>query len=86
MRIAKMIQHNEISDTELRTKIKAQEIVFGGNKNLKIYGTLDCKSGRRMKIENRVFFNSEKEALEHNFRPCGHCMKLDFKKWKDGVI
>ncbi|MFS4492541.1 Ada metal-binding domain-containing protein [Maribacter sp. 2308TA10-17] len=81
-----MIQHKDISDTKLRTKLKAEVIVFGGNKNLKIYGKLDCKSGRRMKRENRVFFISEKEALQNNFRPCGHCMKTDYKKWKDGVI
>ena len=81
-----MIYHKNILDNELRTKIKLKLVLFGGNKNLKIYGKLDCKSGQRMKRENRVFFISEKEALENNFRPCGHCMKPDYKKWKDGVI
>ncbi|TMM59210.1 metal-binding protein [Maribacter algarum] len=81
-----MIQHEDISDTELRTKLKADLIVFGGNKKLKIYGRLDCKSGLRMKRENRVFFISEKEALINKYRPCGHCMKMEYKKWKDGVI
>lgn len=81
-----MIQHIEISDISLRSKIKNREISFGGNKKLKIYGLLSCKSGKRMKRENRVFFSSEQEAIEKQFRPCGHCMKTEYKKWKDGLI
>ncbi|MEP3208894.1 MAG: Ada metal-binding domain-containing protein [Maribacter sp.] len=81
-----MLQHKDISDAELRTKLRAKQLSLGGNKKLKIYGQLDCKSGQRMKRENRVFFNSKKEALNHKYRPCGHCMKRDYKKWKDGVI
>ncbi|KGO79095.1 Ada metal-binding domain-containing protein [Flavobacterium beibuense] len=81
-----MIQHIEISDISLRSKIKNREISFGGNKKLKIYGLLSCKSGKRMKQANRVFFSSEQEAIEKQFRPCGHCMKTEYKKWKDGLI
>lgn len=81
-----MIWHPEISDTALREKIRRKEINFGGNKKLKIYGTLGCSSGKRMKRENRVFFVSEKEALQNNYRPCGHCMKVEYKKWKNGFI
>lgn len=81
-----MIQHSTISDSDLRSKIKQQEICFGGNKKLKIYGLLNCKSGKRMKRENRVFFMTEKEAIENDFRPCGHCMKTEYKKWKNGLI
>jgi methylphosphotriester-DNA--protein-cysteine methyltransferase len=76
-----MLQHNDISDIELIKKIKSQKIIFGGNNILKIYGTLHCKSGRRLKRENRVFFSSIIEAIDHGFRPCGHCMKQDYKKW-----
>ncbi|WP_419210890.1 Ada metal-binding domain-containing protein [Maribacter sp. X9] len=81
-----MIHHSEISDSDLRSKIKRQEIRFGGNKKLQIYGLLNCKSGKRMKRENRVFFSTEKEAVESNFRPCGHCMKTEYKNWKNGLI
>ena len=61
-----MIQHNKISDSDLRNKIKKGEICFGGNQKLKIYGTLKCSSGKRMKRENRVFFSSE-NALDQNY-------------------
>lgn len=81
-----MIKHSNISDAEIRNKIKAKEILFGGNKNLKIYGKLNCKSGKRMKRENLVFFSTEKEALNYNYRPCGHCMNAAYKKWKDEII
>ena len=70
-----MIRHTEISTKELRRKIRQNEIRFGGNEKLKIYGTLQCKSGKRMKKENRVFFVSEKEAIKQGYRPCGHCLK-----------
>ncbi len=81
-----MIRHNEISDSNLSSKIKQQEVRFGGNQKLKIYGTLSCKSGKKMKRENRVFFSLEKEAIANGFRPCGHCMKVAYKKWKNGFI
>ncbi|WP_230383895.1 Ada metal-binding domain-containing protein [Pedobacter endophyticus] len=34
-----------------------------------------------MKIENRVFFKTENEALAMGFRPCGHCLKQQYNQW-----
>ncbi len=79
-----MIQHIEIDPKTLRQKIRHKEIVFGGNRKLKIYGTLQCKSGKRMKKENRVFFSSIEQAETQGFRPCGHCLRTDYKIWKNG--
>ncbi len=62
--------------------IKAGNIVFGGNKNLKIYGRLHCSSGKRMLRENRVFFAGEDEAVALGYRSCGHCMKKAYEQWK----
>ena len=31
-----------------------------------------------MKKENRVFFSAKEEAVEHGFRPCGHCMRTEY--------
>ena len=76
-----MIRHAEISDIELRKRIKQNEISFAGNLQLGIYGKLNCKAGKRMKPENRVFFRSEREAINQSFRPCGHCMRNEYKKW-----
>jgi methylphosphotriester-DNA--protein-cysteine methyltransferase len=56
--------------------------LLAGNRKLKIYGSIRCSSGKRMKMENRVFFLSAKEAEEKEFRPCGHCMKVAYKNWK----
>ncbi|NGM67385.1 MULTISPECIES: Ada metal-binding domain-containing protein [Bacteroidota] len=81
-----MIRHCEISDRDLHHKLRHNEICFGGNLKLKIYGTLSCKSGKRMKRNNRVFFTSENEAIEKGFRPCGHCMKEKYQKWRNGFI
>ncbi len=77
-----MYHHIELEKRKPKTLIDNGEIVLGGNKKLKIYGTLFCKSGKRMKRENRVFFSSEKEAIDEGYRPCGHCMKEKYQKWR----
>lgn len=79
-----MISHPEISSEQLRGRIRYGSICFAGNNALKIYGRLNCRSGKRMKKTNRVFFQSEQEAVTLGFRPCGHCMNQEYKKWKHG--
>jgi len=81
-----MINHTDISNRVVFVKIKNREFVFAGNKNLKIYGFLNCRSGKRMKRENRIFIESEQQALESDYRPCGHCMKRKYEEWKQAGI
>jgi hypothetical protein len=77
-----MILHKQTPPSVVRAFIKNGTIKLGGNIPLKIYGTLQCKSGKRMKIENRVFFTNENEAITEGYRPCGHCMREKYKIWK----
>ena len=70
----------------VRQLVKQSKFVLGGNKKLKIYGTLTCASGKRMKAVNRIFFRSEKEAIQNGYRPCGNCLRLKYQNWKDGSI
>jgi len=85
-----MKRHNEIGPESFATSRKLKrmiddgEIRFGGNLNLKIYGLLSCGSGKRMKRSSRVFFADEHDALTHGYRPCGHCMREAYLKWKSG--
>ncbi|MFZ6000564.1 MAG: Ada metal-binding domain-containing protein [Bacteroidota bacterium] len=69
-------------DRSLFQLIRGGEIRCAGNQALKVYGTLSCKSGKRMAKRNRVFFSSAEEATRLGFRPCGHCMKSAYKQWK----
>ena len=78
-----MIAHTEISAQMLRAFFRNAETARAGNRRLKIYGKLDCASGKRMKKENRVFFESEEAAKNSGYRPCGNCMKTDFLIWKE---
>ncbi|WP_221392250.1 Ada metal-binding domain-containing protein [Dyadobacter sp. NIV53] len=84
-----MFQHTELGNSSFERKRKLKSLIdngqvkFGGNKLLKIYGTLSCKSGKRMKIENRVFFSTEPEAVKEGYRPCGHCMREKYLAWKN---
>lgn len=85
-----MIRHDEIgpesfaTSRKLKTMITDRQITFAGNRQLKIYGQLSCGSGKRMKRINRVFFTDERDALAHGYRPCGHCMREAYLKWKSG--
>jgi methylphosphotriester-DNA--protein-cysteine methyltransferase len=50
---------------------------YAGHKGYKIFGTLDCKSGMRMKKENRVFFLNLEDAIIAGYRPCKLCRPID---------
>lgn len=77
-----MINHSDITTRELLRMIHRYTINLGGNASLKIYGALHCRSGKRMKKTNRVFFQSEAEAIAHGYRPCAHCMRAAYQQWK----
>ncbi len=79
-----MYQHKNLNSSELFSLIHHHQISLGGYKKNKIYGLLSCKSGKRMKVENRVFFKDEQEALENGYRPCGACLPEKYKLWKEG--
>lgn len=82
-----MVEHFKLSSLDLRKLIEGGKVKLGGNKKLKIYGSLHCISGKRMKKENRVFFSNENEAIQIGFRPCAKCIPDQYKKWKaDGVV
>lgn len=60
---------------------------LGGHKGLKIYGRLDCPSALRyiakgQYVKHRVFFADEETAIAAGYRPCGVCMKAQYKLWK----
>lgn len=76
-----MTLHKDISDSDVRSRIKTFSIQFAGNTKLRVYGTLECKSGKRMKRENRIFFKTEDEAVKAGYRPCAHCMKDKYQQW-----
>ncbi|MEX1064243.1 MAG: Ada metal-binding domain-containing protein [Candidatus Paceibacterota bacterium] len=47
---------------------------YAGYEPRKIFGRLDCKSGKRMmKKKNRVFFLTWQDAIDAGYRPCKVC-------------
>ncbi|RVT99810.1 metal-binding protein [Mucilaginibacter limnophilus] len=85
-----MINHTKLGETSFRRSRKLKQLIddglitCAGNVRLKIYGMLNCSSGKRMKAENRIFFSTIEEALGNNYRPCGHCMREAYQQWKSG--
>jgi methylphosphotriester-DNA--protein-cysteine methyltransferase len=77
-----MMRHSDISKSDLSLQIKSGAITLAGNARLKIYGLLNCSSGKRMLQRNRVFFANGKEAIQSGYRPCGSCLSNQYKAWK----
>jgi len=50
---------------------------WAGWRRGKIFGRLDCKSGKRRKKENRVFFLNMSDAFRCGYRPCKKCKPLE---------
>lgn len=58
----------------------------GGHRRGKIYGRLDCPTALRsiakgQYVEHRVFFADEEAAIAAGYRPCGHCLRLEYRQW-----
>jgi len=66
----------------------AERGLLGGNRPLRIYGRLDCWSANKALTQgyakNRVFFTDEQTAISAGYRPCGNCMKAEYRVWKCG--
>jgi methylphosphotriester-DNA--protein-cysteine methyltransferase len=77
-----MWNHESLTHKEVKSRLKNREIKLAGNRKLKIYGSLSCASGKRMKKENRVFFKNKTEAIQLGFRPCGNCLPIPYQKRK----
>lgn len=80
-----MIHHSSLGNgftasRQLWRLIDQRQVQIAGNKKLRIYGALDCFSGKRMKKENRVFFSSEAEAIRNGYRCCKNCRCKTRKK------
>ena len=77
-----MIKHIDLGEKQLAHLIRKEKIGMAGNLRLKIYGTLHCRSGKRMGKVNRVFFVDQQNARQNGFRPCAHCMPREYRQWK----
>lgn len=62
--------------------------LLDGNGQMKIYGQLNCSSANRAVAagntyqRHRVFFADEATAIAAGYRPCGNCMREQYKAWK----
>ena len=58
---------------------------LGGNRRRRLYGRLDCRSAvgalATGYAKHRVFFADEATALAAGYRPCGTCMREEYRTW-----
>ena len=61
---------------------------LGGHRRTRVYGRLDCPVAlsliaRRFDVRrHRVFFADEATAIAAGYRPCGGCMREEYRRWK----
>ena len=76
MKLYKILKEGEIIESSIPGE-------YAGWKPGKVFGRLDCKSGMRMKKENRVFFHNLDDAVKEGYRPCKKCKPIneeDFRR------
>jgi hypothetical protein len=61
---------------------------LGGHRRTRVYGRLDCPVAlslvaRGHDMRHRVFFADEATAVAAGYRPCGACMREEYRRWKD---
>src|SRR5215211_4427585 len=61
---------------------------LGGNRDAGIYGRLDCGTARAALPQGyarrRVFFADRAAAIAAGYRPCGNCLRGEYRIWKAG--
>jgi hypothetical protein len=62
---------------------------LGGHSGTRVYGRLDCpvalsliRRGYDVR-RTRVFFADEATAAAAGYRPCGACMREEYRRWKE---
>jgi methylphosphotriester-DNA--protein-cysteine methyltransferase len=75
MKLYKILKAGEIIESEIKG-------AYAGYSKAKIFGRLDCKSGMRMRKENRVFFHTLEDAVKEGYRPCKNCRPIDEKDFR----
>lgn len=61
---------------------------LGGHRRQRIYGRLDCRAALRAiarggYVGQRVFFADETTARAAGYRPCGVCLREQYRAWKN---
>jgi methylphosphotriester-DNA--protein-cysteine methyltransferase len=60
---------------------------LGGHRGTRVYGRLDCPVAlswirRGSDMRHRVFFADQATAISAGYRPCGACMRVEYRRWK----
>jgi hypothetical protein len=61
---------------------------LGGHRRTRVYGRLDCPVALSLIARgfdvgrHRVFFADEETAIAAGYRPCGACLREEYRRWK----
>ena len=70
-KIYKLLKNNQTIESSIPGE-------YAGWKYGKIFGRLDCKSGKeKMRKTSRVFFENLEDAVNEGYSPCLKCMPID---------
>jgi methylphosphotriester-DNA--protein-cysteine methyltransferase len=71
-----------------REVLSADPGLLGGHRRTRVYGRLDCPVALSLIARgfdvrrHRVFFADETTAVAAGYRPCGACMREQYRAWK----
>lgn len=63
----------KVEETPKVEEAPATEGKFVANSNTMVYHTLDCRYGKRISDENKVFLKSKNAATRGGYEPCNIC-------------
>jgi methylphosphotriester-DNA--protein-cysteine methyltransferase len=87
MRRARKMARYTLLDTFGQPYRSAFPGTFGGHRQAKLYGRLDCPAALRAikaggYVTSRVFFADEQTASTAGYRPCAVCLPEAYQAWK----
>jgi hypothetical protein len=75
-------------DADGREVFSREPGALGGHSRTRVYGRLDCRVALSLIRRGydvrptRVFFADEATAIAAGYRPCGACMRAEYRQWK----
>ncbi len=69
----------------------AHQGTLGGHRRRRVYGRLDCPTALSLirrgmfRVDQRVFFATEADAVAAGYRPCGSCLRDGYREWRQSA-
>ncbi len=83
------VKHYRLVGPDGADLLSATPGTLGGHRRTRVYGRLDCPVALSLIARgfdvrrHRVFFADEATAVSAGYRPCGACLREEYRRWKN---